>query len=353
MKKTIFTLIAATALILTSCQDPMFYHIRQEVQLEKATVLGDIYSIVRYSQPGKQEELYLSNGKIYRKNANDSSYGKWTEFSTPEIEYQREYEDDRAVTHIQKVAADGTYLYALAALYGRNDEEGEMRIKKFELFYTNNGTWNKVNVALPIDQDMTEGKITNETHLFCTNTVTKTERKAFIRTKNGCFELNGGTVGSPIAGAASAKSVYYKGGALTYNNGNAAFSHGNKYAYTNVDEIVYNNDDGRGEQKIKTGMGILTSVCMTQDSILVTSMLFGFKRFLISNQEVVDFSNASSTISSIYESHVILAVNPDANTLADACYASIQVKGNGANSAQFTHQGLWAYYPSRAKWNIE
>ena len=34
-------------------------------------------------------------------------------------------------------------------------------------------------------------------------------------------------------------------------------------------------------------------------------------------------------------------------------YAGIRVKGTGSNSALFTHEGLWSYYPSRGKWNIE
>ena len=62
MKKTLLTIISAitTCLIFTSCFDPIFSDIRNEVPLKEAQISGFINSIVRY-----KDDIYLQNGRIY------------------------------------------------------------------------------------------------------------------------------------------------------------------------------------------------------------------------------------------------------------------------------------------------
>ena len=73
----------------------------------------------------------------------------------------------------------------------------------------------------------------------------------------------------------------------------------------------------------------------------------------INTGEEKEFSNLQATLSTLYEGRACIVCDPDQNHKDSIIYAGITVKGTGSNSALFTHEGLWSYYPSRGKWNIE
>ena len=74
MKKTFLTIISAiiTCLIFTSCFDPIFSDIRNEVPLEESQISGFINSIIRY-----KDDIYLQNGRIYSKPITSEKHGEW------------------------------------------------------------------------------------------------------------------------------------------------------------------------------------------------------------------------------------------------------------------------------------
>ncbi|MCR4790354.1 MAG: hypothetical protein K5839_04680 [Treponemataceae bacterium] len=89
--------IAFCCLFMTSCNDePIFYNICQEVELEDAVVKGNVYSIVE-----TENYLYAANGYIYRKGLTEERGWK-------EVELPSDASSDNKV--IRLASTDG-YLY--------------------------------------------------------------------------------------------------------------------------------------------------------------------------------------------------------------------------------------------------
>lgn len=334
----IFSAAVFTAMVLTGftgCMDPIFQNIKQEVKLENPTKLGEVYSFARIGD----DQIYFANGRIYHKNKTLEGHGGWVEFSKPE-------------GHVLTIASDNAdNLYAVCVYYGKNDSDGEMKVTGKKLFACD------TTAAAPVWKELTNVTLTpgrpnvSDAVLMGTNSVTKTRREAFINTGAKGYKLSGGTA-SEDSRAAGKKSCASLNDDTEFFTGDAACSN-------NDDSVVYYSNGSTVSMKgAKTGdlttniRSTIHGIAVLKDSVFVTSAA-GAALVDINTGEEIPFSNLQATLSTLYEGRACIVCDPKENHKESIIYAGITVKGTGSNSALFTHEGLWSYYPSRAKWNIE
>lgn len=338
MKKNTITKIFTAALftaivwtVFTGCMDPIFKNIKQEVKLENPTKLGEVYSFARIGE----DQIYFANGRIYHKDKYHEGHGGWIEFSKPE-------------GHVLTIASDDNdWLYAVCVYYGKNDSDGEMKVTGIKLFACDTKAsptvWKELtNVTLSAGKTCA---------LMGTNSVTISNRKAFINTGANGYKLSGGTA-EEYAEAAGKKSCASLNGTPKFHTGDAACSN-------NDDTVVYYSEGStvkmEGEKKGDLTTNIRSTIhgiAVLNDSVFVTSAA-GAALVDINTGEEKEFSNLQATLSTLYEGRACIVCDPNQNHKDSIIYAGITVKGTGSNSALFTHEGLWSYYPSRGKWNIE
>lgn len=340
MKKNTITKIFTAALftaivwtVFTGCMDPIFKNIKQEVKLENPTMLGEVYSFARIGE----DQIYFANGRIYHKNKNHEGHGGWIKFSKPE-------------GHVLTIASDSDdWLYAVCVYYGKNDSDGEMKVTGIKLFACD------TKVSPTVWKELTNVTLSagKTCALMGTNSVTKTRREAFINTGAKGYKLSGGTA-EEYAEAAGKKSCASLNGTTEFFTGDAACSNKD-------DTVVYYSNGSTVKWKMKgETTGDLTTnirstihgIAVLNDSVFVTSAA-GAALVDINNGEEIPFSNLQATLSTLYEGRACIVCDPNQNHKDSIIYAGITVKGTGSNSALFTHEGLWSYYPSRGKWNIE
>ena len=338
MKKNTITKIFTAALftaivwtVFTGCMDPIFKNIKQEVKLENPTKLGEVYSFARIGK----DQIYFANGRIYHKNKNHEGHGGWIEFSKPE-------------GHVLTIASDSDdWLYAVCVYYGKNDSDGEMKVTGIKLFACD------TKVLTPVWKELTNVTLSagKTCALMGTNSVNKSNRKAFINTGAKGYALSGGTA-SEDSRAAGKKSCASLNGTPKFHTGDAACS--------NKDDTVVYYSEGSTVKKEGAQTGDLTTnirstihgIAVLKDSVFVTSAA-GAALVDINTGEEKEFSNLQATLSTLYEGRACIVCDPKKDHEQSIIYAGITVKGTGSNSALFTHEGLWSYYPSRGKWNIE
>ena len=194
----ILILSAFVALGCVSCQDVIFDTIREEVELEDSQVSGDINSIIRYAmntevkqsdgttKTEEHEFLFVDNGNIWYKDVTHKDDG--TENPTNKSPYSGKWvpgsESGISSSHVIRLAADSTYLYALGASVEANNDSGYMEPTGKVLYSTTDAkTWTAVE-GLTLEKS-------SATPLFCTNTPKKETRKAYIRSGSVIYELNG------------------------------------------------------------------------------------------------------------------------------------------------------------------
>lgn len=339
MKKNTITKIFTTALftaivwtVFTGCMDPIFKNIKQEVKLENPTKLGEVYSFARIGE----DQIYFANGRIYHKNKNHEGHGGWIEFSKPE-------------GHVLTIASDSDdWLYAVCVYYGKNDSDGEMKVTGIKLFTCDTKAsptvWKELtNITLSAGDTCA---------LMGTNSVTKSNRKAFINTGAKGYALSSGTA-TDKPEAAGKKSCAYLNGDTEFFTGDAACSNNNDTVvyYSNGSTVVKKDKDK--EVNLTTNIrSTIHGIAVLNDSVFVTSAA-GAALVDINTGEEKEFSNLQATLSTLYEGRACIVCDPNQNHKDSIIYAGITVKGTGSNSALFTHEGLWSYYPSRGKWNIE
>lgn len=339
MKKNTITKIFTAALftaivwtVFTGCMDPIFKNIKQEVKLENPTKLGEVYSFARIGE----DQIYFANGRIYHKNKNHEDHGGWIEFSKPE-------------GHVLTIASDSTdWLYAVCVYYGKNDSDGEMKVTGIKLFACDTKAsptvWKELtNVTLSAGKTCA---------LMGTNSVTKSNRKAFINTGDKGYELSNGTATNKPE-AAGKKSCAYLNGDTEFFTGDAACSNNDDTVvyYSNGSTVVKKDKDK--EVNLTTNIrSTIHGIAVLNDSVFVTSAA-GAALVDINTGEEKEFSNLQATLSTLYEGRACIVCDPTKDHKQSIIYAGITVKGTGSNSALFTHEGLWSYYPSRGKWNIE
>ena len=308
---------------MTGCQDPIFNEIRLEVELEKGSIFGDVYSIIRHGT-----DIYCSNGNIYKKGTalEDNTHGRWKKVNSPN-------------GHVLKIASDNTNLYALVYTSFEDENDGEMTLESRKLYYSSDegSTWQECNISLSNRQS-------TECRLICTNSTTESGRKAYLIYAGKGYTLNGSSV-TPDATINGKKSCCWNGSSPVFSAGEAiCFADGKKYETYGGRLVI----DGTS---VSLGRGDITGLAPMGDSILVTTLNGAVLVDFDGNE--LPFSNLSSTVSALYESRACLALDPTKPALQNTVYASICVEGTGSNSALFSHEGLWSYYPSRGKWNIE
>lgn len=343
MKKNTITKIFTAALftaivwtVFTGCMDPIFKNIKQEVKLENPTKLGEVYSFARIGE----DQIYFANGRIYHKNKNHEGHGGWIEFSKPE-------------GHVLTIASDSDdWLYAVCVYYGKNDSDGEMKVTDIKLFACD------TTAATPVWKKLTNVTLSagKTCALMGTNSVTKSNRKAFINTGAKGYKLSRGTAEEYAEAAGKKSCAYLKDASL---KDNIKFNSGDAACSNNDDTVVYySNGSTVSMEGAKTGdlttniRSTIHGIAVLKDSVFVTSAA-GAALVDINTGEEKEFSNLQATLSTLYEGRACIVCDPNQNHKDSIIYAGITVKGTGSNSALFTHEGLWSYYPSRGKWNIE
>ena len=121
--KTIASLFlgAFIAAGFTGCMNPIFHYIKEEVKLEEMKIHGDIYSFARIGEDSNAK-IFVSNGKIYWKEASKEGYGGWTEFKKPEGQ-------------VYTIASDkNDNLYAVTFISSKYDSDGEMKVTEKRLY---------------------------------------------------------------------------------------------------------------------------------------------------------------------------------------------------------------------------
>lgn len=368
VKKIIPVLIFASfAFIFSSCQEVVFDNIRKEVQLESGTISGDIRSIIRF-----KDNYYLANGGIYYKNKDYNFYGAWIPSLSPS-------------GHVIKLAADEKFLYALVGVSKENEKEGTNVGVSRILYYSEDGkTWT------PVSNVGTNGTIAYTTayvvytYLFCTNSINPANRSAYFVLNDGtkgitnkAYKLNGATateleleknVAAANAGTKPFSTPYLVSRSCVNCNGEVRFFSSNASTTNETNSkpaTIYYYGFGAylrwgGAKENAIGIACndtIQSLGITSDYILIGTNS-GIKHNILSDGvpglSVNFLTNAASTLSAAYQILSILVVNPESEELKTPIYASQVYTGNGSsNSAQFSHVGLWAYYPSRGNWNRE
>lgn len=343
MKKNTITKIFTAALftaivwtVFTGCMDPIFKNIKQEVKLENPTKLGEVYSFARIGE----DEIYFANGRIYHKNKNHEGHGGWIEFSKPE-------------GHVLTIASDSDdWLYAVCVYYGKNDSDGEMKVTGIKLFACDTTASPTVWKELK-DVTLSAGKTCA---LMGTNSVTISNRKAFINTGAEGYALSNGTAEIYAEAAGKKSCAYLKDASL---KDNIKFNSGDAACSNNDDTVVYYSNGSTVKMEgAKTGdlttniRSTIHGIAVLNDSVFVTSAA-GAALVDINTGKEKEFSNLQATLSTLYEGRACIVCDPTKDHEQSIIYAGITVKGTGSNSALFTHEGLWSYYPSRGKWNIE
>ena len=120
MKKNRFVKIISavtvfTGLLFTSCHDNIYALIEKEVELDTSGLKGDISNIVRCN-----DYLFLANGNIYGKKAvtlEELGTHNWSGVNSP-VSGKSEFNVSNRVVWL---AADDTYLYALALFHDEDD----------------------------------------------------------------------------------------------------------------------------------------------------------------------------------------------------------------------------------------
>ncbi len=363
-KILISALLAASAFSFLSCDGVIFAEIRDEVELEEATIEGDINSIVRFKS-GSNEYLFLDNSGIYRKDVTNGSTGS-TDSSGSWIEVSRPSD------YVAKVAADTNYVYALSANMEEDEDEGENYPESVGVYYSSDlgVTWTAVTglVNLSVNDEVLNA-------LFCTNAPKAANRKAYFNHAGTVYQLDGGTATKLTTGSADVAttplttsiSCAYFSGDVYFSSGwamttNETFDDDATYMYRTSSSNVYFTSDGSSWSGYDYDDSVL-SLAVTKDYMLLGTDS-GIARVKLTNgvmaNETTSFdTNASSALSSYYKIWAVLAVNPAKNEISGVengtdIYASTTFTGStSSTSATFESIGLWSYYPTRDEWNRE
>lgn len=312
----------------TSCMDPIFSYINEEVALEKSLINGSIYSIVRF-----QNEIFVANGLIYHKPNNSQGHGQWELYSKPN-------------GHVLTIAADKDNLYALCIYVGRNDSEGEMEVvsKKLYSFTLNdNEGWKEIR---DIGRNATA-------LLMSTNSTIKEHRKAYINISGTGYELGRDSLTLHPDANNSRSCAYLKNETKFYSGPAACSNNGDTIVYYASGASVIKDDGTNPKTTISSGVRTtIYGLAVMKDSILINTSA-GSALIDIDSGIEISFGNLTSTLSSLYETLACIATDPSKPAKDTIIYSSIAVIGTGSNSALFSHEGLWSYYPNRGKWNAE
>lgn len=364
MKKHVLTaacLATVLALVATACHEVIFYEIRQEVKLADAQVSGDINSIVRFGMGGK-EYLFVQSGNIYYKELNiDPETGKIEPTMSEPYEGQWEKAGKGIIGNgkVIRLAADETYLYALAVRIEKDEDEGENYPAKHTLYCSTDGNeWKKVDTPTTLPEG-------DPNTLFCTNSPKAAHRRAFLNTNGTVYALNGETAAKcdDTGGVTNPKACVWFNDGVTFSASGAATTNETadteptlRYESSGKNIRTYSTD-GKLDPDRDAGYAIHSLAC-TKDFLLAGTddglLYFGLDENGLPTGTTESGTNVSSTLSSYYEVHNVLAVDPSLPANGGDIYGTTVFDGTSSNTgASADNQGLWAYYPGRGHWNRE
>ncbi len=260
MKKIIIGVfvLAVSLFGFTGCYDAIYQNIRDEIELTTQKMPGFINNIARYNNGGGQY-LFLTNGVIKYKNAEDAEHGKWKELSgnglPPSVHYV--FEDTKFKGfYFSKIIADQKYVYALGFVPSYDTDNSRNVPKELKVYYTKpvlendqlKMDWKEItSLSAAINEYQNEiDKIDDDNygmaiscHLFGTNSVNSEHRVAFLRVGGG----------SPYLGnARNEKSALYRLDGETINleaevSSDSSGSDSGVYCYSEFDldtlSVVY------------------------------------------------------------------------------------------------------------------
>lgn len=403
MKKILLFTLLASILFLTSCQDPIFEAIREDVPPEEATVSGNITSITRYTAGTKEFLLLAANDGLRYKQKDLNRHGEWKSYKLPFSTHSYDfYSSGHSGEQLLTVLADSTTLYLISAEYTQTDTEGisyPSKIKIWGKVITSNGTelnsdgdWTSIpepeNVPplFPIEEDSTTSFYKSKFKVFQTNSPIQDHRKVFIRSydsKNDeyhYYQLNGLSTPAEItidpasiidpspsedAGYVPlASSAVWFNGEIKFFTSTVATTNetyadeADYYYYSNGNSTLYYSN-GSDKGSIDTDHNI-SALATCSDIILigygnmVTGNAGGIDKVILDNKIPTSLgtftTNAQFQITSDFIVLALLNATPEKSELESSLYSAINFPGT---SESFSNVGLWSYYPSRGNWNRE
>lgn len=296
MKKTVKNIRTAGIAVLllagltaVSCShETIFYQINQETELEEAVITGTVNSVVELN--GK---LYACDGNIYSKDKN--ALRGWSKIRKP-------------AEHIEKLAADAKYLYALDKRNGR--------------LYCTNGTdgWTKVTTSFSIQTIFSDGAGT-----------------AYLQSSDKFYTLSGNGTPTEASGITSPFMVKVTATGKTYS-------------------VKDGNTVTDGTAAVDAGSEIRSITYSAKTGCLYVGTKAGVKRITFADDgtmnkadDTLPGSNRSATIKS-YEALAVFATTQE---IAGEQKESLYVGTIAAYSYNAAVGGLWGYYETRGNWNCE
>lgn len=405
------SLLFILCLLVTSCFDPIYEAIREDVEPEEATVSGNITTITRYTA-SDQEFLVLAADDGLRYKHKDLNYhGEWNTYPLPFDLHHYDFDSSsHSGEQILAVLADSSLLYLLTAEFDHTSVEGTSYPSTIKLYAKNitaNGTtwnsdgdWTSVPTKagdydiFPVYTNSSREYYESGFRVFQTNAPKKEHRAVFIRSETRSededtiyryFQLNGTStpvefslpVESIINPEYSADNENEENQALSvvYFNGDYKFfaspasttnetysSDATYYYYTNQDSDIYYSDGTTATKALSAGK-VISSLAVTADSMLIghgktNSTAGGINRVLLTDgvpdDKLASFadinSNAQFQITSDYFVTALINASPEKREVESGLYAAITFSGVAYN---FGNIGLWSYYPERGDWNRE
>lgn len=411
MKKIALLTLIFSIFLLSSCQDPIFEAIMEDVIPESATVSGRITSITRYTAAGEEYLFLAADGGLRYKPRLNSEHGAWKVFSLPFelIHYNAEanaYEGEQILT----VLADAEYLYLVNTSYTYDSRYGQNYPYNFKIWavkdFTKNGdeltadnaAWTSYtpseteqNELFPIAKDSDDYYYSNF-NVFQTNAPQQAHRAAYLMSYDSTnktyayYKFNAGSKPESVTlnqadiidpnrtsdasyVAVARSAVWFNGikfiASRVATTNETYDDDPTYYYYTNGNSKLYYNssDTETNASGIDANTSyIISALATTEDSILIgygsvaDTSAGGIGRMLLNSGVPVKLAsfetNASFQITSSYKVVSLLNATPDKTELESSLYASVNF---ASASNTFDNIGLWSYYHARGTngWNRE
>lgn len=393
------SLLVFMAALLSSCDGVIFDTIRDEVELTDAQVSGDVYSLARHTAADSREYLFVTLGKIFKKDVNEattsgngtdlheeakdhstSDVGNWTQLEKP---------GKIAVTISSNYnsSSSKSELYLLSLNWESVDSDGENEPINWTLYWSEDDgkTWTVCTYDSGDNVVVTSSSYSQKNSVFGTNSVQKEHRAAFANLKGTVYRLNGGVateitsdestyVGleSGLSITSGSRSVSTFDGATFYFTTSYAMTSNETYSsnatiiyYASGSSVYYRkaSDTDWSSAVSVSGISSINSIAYVSGRLVAGTSSGLDNAVLGTTEDNLDIptgdsgtisANATSTLSSYYEIKTVLAIDPSKTDTTTDLYASTDFDGTSSStSATFQNVGLWAYYPERGKWNRE
>ncbi len=393
INKIIATIFIPAAMIFTSCFDPIFYEIRQDVEPLSATVNGNIGQITRYTMNDKEYLFLAANKGLRYKKADNNEHGSWDDYPVPFDLPSYSFNDSELQgQHIIGVFANTNYLYLFTAEYTTTGKEGSTNPDKIHLYGKNNTEdWTEI-----LNEDINDSEYFSmyikksdkhyysDFNVFQTNSPNPANRSVYIFNEktNKLYKLTGLTKADIEETAYTLydeslyePSEYIRPRAVAYyDDGDKFFnavavatdetesSPAEKLYFSKGSKLYYKTSTSSELKDIDCDKDII-SIATTTDSVLIglgnidSAKNGGIKRAVFDNNselKIADFPSGNNIQSKITTDHipmVLLNATPNKTEEESSLYAALTFAGT--SNAAYEDIGLWSYYPDRKKWNRE